>query len=155
MVWRLPRKQWEQNKGEGNRKALRKVVQEGRPPGVLAYVDDQPIGWCAIAPRSVYVTLERSRVLRPIDDKPVWSVSCLFIARDHRRKGLSSKLLRAAVKFAKSQGATVVEGYPVQPYSEKMPAAFAWTGLLACFERAGFKEAARHSKSRPIVRKRA
>ena len=76
MAWRRPRKQWEANKGDG-RRAFRKIVRDGGEPGVLAYSGDQPIGWCAIAPRQVYITLERSRVLKPVDDQPVWSISCL------------------------------------------------------------------------------
>ena len=106
----------------------------------------------------MYVALERSRVLKPVDDQPapgVWSISCLFIARPHRRKGVSSKLIRAAAKFAKSRGAKIIEGYPVEPYTDAMPDAFAWTGLPESFARAGFKEVARRSKSRPIVRKHA
>ena len=155
MSWRLPRGQWHKSKAEGNRKALRKIVKSDEQPGVLAYVGVEPIGWCAVAPRQVYVALTSSRVLKPIDDQPVWSISCLFIKREFRRKGVSVRLLREAVKFAGRCGAKIVEGYPVIPYTKQMPAAFAWTGTLAAFEKAGFKQAARPSKARPIMRKRA
>lgn len=154
MAWRLPRKQWEQGKGKGNRKAFRRIVKHGDQPGVLAYHEGQPIGWCSVAPRQVYLTLERSRVLKPVDDRPVWSISCLFIARPYRRQGVSVQLLRAAVKFARSQGATIVEGYPVEAYAARMPDAFAWTGLVPAYRKAGFREAVRRSKSRPIMRKK-
>lgn len=157
MTWRLPKKVWtagKSNNGAGNRRAFKKLVESEDSPGVLAYAGDEPVGWCAVAPRQVYVALERSRVLKPIDDQPVWSVSCLFIARPWRRCGIASRLLDAAAKFAKSRGAKIVEGYPVEPYSDKIPDAFAWTGLPASFERAKFVEVARPSRTRPIMRRK-
>lgn len=156
MAWRLGRKEWESgkaNNGAGNKRRLKSLVESDTPPGVLAYAGDEPVGWCAIAPRQTYVALERSRVLKPIDDQPVWSISCLFITRAWRRRGVSAKLLDAAVRYAKSRGARLVEGYPVEPYSDKIPDAFAWTGIPASFVRAKFKEVARPSKSRPIMRR--
>ena len=91
-------------------------------------------------------------MLRPIDDAPVWSVSCLLVARAYRRRGVSVALLRAAATFAGAHGAQIVEGYPVVPYAERIPDAFAWTGTLAAFLAAGYEEVARGSPSRPIVR---
>jgi GNAT superfamily N-acetyltransferase len=110
------------------------------------------VAWCAVAPREVYVQLARSRVLKPIDAEPVWSVSCIFVTRAHRRRGVSVAVLRAAGEFAASQGARIVEGYPVEPYSAKMPDAFAWTGTVAAFRAAGYEEVARGSAKRPIMR---
>lgn len=156
MAWRLPKREWLANKadhGAGNRRALKKIVDTGEPPGVLAYAGDEPVGWCAVAPRTVYVALERSRSLRPVDDRPVWSVSCLFIAKAWRRRGVAARLLDAAAKFARARGARILEGYPVEPYSEKMPDVFAWTGITASFLKAGFREVARHAPSRPIMRR--
>ena len=152
MTWRLPRARYESGKGAGNRAAFRRRVRAGPPPGVLAYVNGEPVGWCAVAPRSEYDYLARSRVLRPLDDRPVWSVSCLFVAGPYRGRGLSVKLLRAAVEMAGKAGAEIVEGYPVIPYAARMPAAFAWTGTLAAFREAGFQEVARGSPKRPIMR---
>ena len=149
---RLPAAQWERQKGAANRAAFRRVVDEGPPPGVLAYADGAPVGWCAVAPREVYVRLERSRSLRRIDAEPVWSISCLFVARPQRRTGVSVALLRAAVEFARGQGARIVEGYPVEPRTDSMPDVFAWTGTASAFRAAGFVEAARGSPSRPIMR---
>jgi len=130
-----------------------RVSGAARTLGLYAHYDGQPVGWCAVAPREAYSFLERSRVLKPVDEKPVWSVSCLFVLRPYRRRGLSARLLRAAVEFAGRRGAKIVEGYPVEPSMEKMPDAFAWTGLPASFRRAGFKEVARRSKTRPIMRR--
>jgi GNAT superfamily N-acetyltransferase len=154
MVWRRPRAAWERGKGSGNRDAFRRIVRTGPPPGVLAYAGGEPVGWCAVAPREAYVQLERSRVLKRIDAEPVWSVSCLFVTRTWRRRGLSVALLRAAGDFAASQGARIVEGYPVEPSSGTVPDAFAWTGTAAAFRSAGYEEVARGSPKRPIMRLR-
>jgi GNAT superfamily N-acetyltransferase len=152
MTWRLHTKEFNENKGEGNKILLRKIVYNDERPGIIAYVDNEPAGWCAAAPREIYVKLEKSKVLAPVDDKKVWSVSCLFIARKFRRQGLSTELLKNVIKLCKERGAKILEAYPVEPYSEDMPAAFAWTGIPASFERAGFKEVARRSRTRPIMR---
>lgn len=152
MVWRLPRAIFDQQKGEGNRAALQALVAAGESPGILAYLGEAAVGWCAIAPREVYPALARSRVLRPLDAQPVWSVTCFFVARQVRGQGVSVQLLQAAVAFAAARGATLVEGYPMVPQNETMPAAFAWTGTLSAFLQAGFTEAARHSEKRPIMR---
>jgi GNAT superfamily N-acetyltransferase len=153
MYWRLRRSEFERNKGEGNRRALRRLVAQGRPAGVLAYDGEHPIGWCAIAPREDFPVLQRSRVLARIDDRPVWSAPCFFIDKSRRRRGLTPKLLRAAVAYAGAAGARIVEGYPIDPRNREVPAVFAWTGLARAFERAGFKEVLRRSPTRPIFRK--
>jgi GNAT superfamily N-acetyltransferase len=152
MFWRRPRKEFDAGKGAGNKSALRRIVTAGEKPGILAYDGKEPIAWCAVAPRERYVALERSRILKPVDARPVWSISCLFIMRPYRRKGVSAQLLRAAVDFAAKQGARVVEGYPVEPSMEKMPDPFLWHGIPSAFKAAGFKEVLRRSKSRPIMR---
>jgi len=152
MWWRLPRAEWNRGKGAGNRRALRRIVEKGGAPGILAYEGGRPVGWCAIAPREAYTVLERSRTLKRLDDEPVWSVTCFFIDKDWRRRGLTVKLLDAACAHAKRKGARIVEGYPVDP-SGDYPAAWAWTGLRSAFESAGFREVARPSRTRPIMRR--
>lgn len=154
MAWRLPYAQYQARKGAGNRRLLRRRVQAGSPPGVLAYVDGKPAGWCSIAPREEFTFLSRSRVLSPVDTEAVWSVSCFFIARQYRRMGITVPLLRAAVELARKQGARIVEGYPVDPHHGKLPGAFMWTGVPKTFLHTGFKEVARRSKTRPVMRKR-
>ncbi len=151
MWWRIKRADWERNKGEKNRRAFRKIVEASAPTGVLAYLGAEPVGWCAVAPRNNYPVLAGSRILRPVDEQPVWSVTCFFIARRHRQIGLTSQLLRAAVNYASKKGAEIIEGYPLDP-GKNMPDAFAWTGLASAFRRAGFKEVARRSATRPIMR---
>jgi GNAT superfamily N-acetyltransferase len=150
--WRQPRSAFDANKGDGNRRLMLDIVTDGPPPGLLGYLGGEPVGWCAVASREEYPALARSRVLQPVDDKPVWSVSCLFVRKDQRRKGLSVQLLRAAVEHVKAEGGTVVEGYPVEPKKDEVPAAFAWTGLASAFRAAGFREVARRSDTRPIMR---
>lgn len=75
MWWRLAATKWRAQKGEGNRKAMRSLISDGQTPGLLAYADGQPVAWCAVAPRASYVRLASSRVLKPVDDHPVWSVT--------------------------------------------------------------------------------
>lgn len=153
MAWRLTRSAFERGKGAGNRRAFRQLVESDTQPGVLAYECSQPVGWCSVAPRTEFGTLARSRVLQPVDDRPVWSISCLFVARSHRRRGISVRLIDAAARFARKRGARVVEGYPVEPSQAKMPDVFAWTGVAAAYQKAGFHEVARRSKTRPIFRR--
>ena len=154
MWWRLPRPAWTAGKGEPNRRAFRERVREGPPPGLLAYRERRPVGWCAVTPREELPVLERSRNLKPIDDRKAWSVSCLFVHRDVRGEGVALALLDAAAGFARSLGATVLEGYPVDPLEgQRMPAAFVWTGTAELFLRAGFVEVARRARTRPIVRR--
>ena len=152
MCWRLKRSQFEKQKGAGNKKALKKIVAAGEVPGLLAYAGREPVGWCSVAPREAFPVLENSRILKRVDNQPVWSASCFFVARPYRRQGLSVKLLRAAVAYAKKKGARMVEGYPVEPKKSPMPDVFAWTGLASAFRRAGFKEVLRRSPTRPIMR---
>ena len=152
MTWRLTKSEFDASKGEGNRNKMKKLATSNEPIGVLAFDGDKPVGWCAIAPREKYRRLEKSRSLKPIDNRPAWCVSCFFIAREYRMKGLSVGLLKAAVDYAESFGADVIEGYPVEPKDKKMPDVFAWTGILSSYLKAGFVEELRYSPSRPIVR---
>jgi GNAT superfamily N-acetyltransferase len=152
MWWRLARAQWERGKGDANRRAFKRIVDSGEVPGVLAYAGRQAVGWCCIGPRESFPALGRSRILKPVDDRPVWSVVCFFIARPYRRRGVGLGLLKAAVRHARWKGAKMVEGYPVEPKKGIMPDAFAWTGLASTFQKAGFREVLRRSNTRPIMR---
>ena len=152
MWWRLSRSQFNKQKGVGNKKALKKIVASGEIPGILAYSNGEPIGWCSVAPRERFPVLERSRILKRIDEKPVWSVVCFFVAKPFRRKEVTIELLKAAIEYAKKCGAKIVEGYPVEPKKTKMPDVFAYTGLASAFRQAGFVEMLRRSDTRPIMR---
>jgi GNAT superfamily N-acetyltransferase len=154
MYPRLGRAEFQRGKGEGNRRAFRRLVQRRTVPGVLAYLGAEPVGWCAIEPRSEYRRLATSRVLAPVDEVPVWSIVCFFVARAHRGRGLTRRLIEAAVAHARRRGARVVEAYPVEPRKSPMPAVFAWTGLASAFRKTRFTEVARRSPTRPIMRRR-
>lgn len=152
MFWRMSRARFETEKGPGNKRAMKRLVTSGAVPGLLAYLDGAAVGWCAVAPRAEYPALQRSRLLKPLDDEPVWSVSCLFVAKPYRRRGISVELLKAAVEYVRRQGGRIIEGYPTEPRGKVVPDVFAWTGLASAFRRAGFRERARPSPTRPIMR---
>lgn len=152
MWWRITRTEFSRRKGLSNRHAFRRLVKAGHVPGLLAYAGGEPIGWCALGPRDTFPALDRSRVLKRIDEVPVWSVVCFFVSKPFRRQGVTGRLLRAAVKFARSRGARIVEGYPIDPKSRTYPEIFAFTGLVSTFRGTGFVEVARRSRGRPIMR---
>ena len=152
MTWRLSAKDFREKKGAGNKRGFKKIVEKGTPPGILAYSGNEAAGWISIAPRTEFVRLENSKVLAPIDDHPVWSVTCFFVRKDFRNQGLTIELLNAAAEFARKQGAKIVEGYPYE-VKEKLAPPFVWTGLRPSFKKAGFVEAARRSRTRPIMRR--
>jgi GNAT superfamily N-acetyltransferase len=152
MYWRLPRSRYDAGKGAPNKRALRSIVAAGKPSGLIGYRDQEPVGWIAVAPRPDYEGLGRSRILQPVDDQPVWSVTCFFIARKHRGTGVSVALLESAARHARRKGARILEGYPTEPRSGRMADVFAFTGTAAAFQRAGFREVARRSATRPIMR---
>jgi GNAT superfamily N-acetyltransferase len=152
MYWRLKRSEFNKKKGAGTRKLMHSLVNKGLRPGILAYSGKIPIGWCAVAPREEYLVLNNSGILRPVDDQPVWSIVCFFIRKEYRNQGISIALIRAAVDFVGQHRGSILEGYPVQPRKDTMPAVFAYTGLASAFLQAGFKEVARRSPTRPIMR---
>ncbi|HSB88581.1 MAG TPA: GNAT family N-acetyltransferase [Anaerolineales bacterium] len=149
----MPRKIYNRGAGAGNRRRLRRLVSEGPPPGLLAYDGDLPVGWVSFGPRTDFPVLENSRVLKRVDERPVWSVVCLFVDRRYRHQGVTVGLLGAAVEHARRRGARWIEGYPIDPAAGPIPAAFAFTGLAAAFLQAGFREVARRSPTRPIMRR--
>jgi GNAT superfamily N-acetyltransferase len=150
--WRLPRKEFDQQKGAANRESLLKIVTSGPPPGLLAYLKDEPVGWVCVGPREDFPVLERSRVLKALDDQPVWSVVCFFIAKSARNTGVSKALMKAALNYAKTHGGRIIEGYPTPTRYGRLPDAFVYTGLESVFEAAGFTVAVRRGKGRAIWR---
>ncbi len=127
-------------------------MKAGHVAGLLAYAGAAPVGWIAIEPRSAYPRLARSRVLAPVDERPVWSITCFFVARSHRGKGLTRTLVEAAVRHARSRGGRIVEAYPVDPGGDVSDARM-YHGAASTFRALGFEEVARRSRTRPIVRK--
>ena len=153
MYYRLSKADFQKGKAnEGNKKAIKEIIWEGKPVGLVALLKDKPIAWCAFAPREDFIKLEKSRIHKRIDNKDVWSIPCLFIDKHYRRSGVSVQLLKGAIKYAKGVGIKIIEAYPAIPTQDKIPDSFAWVGLYKSFERAGFKVVDRKSKNRPMVR---
>lgn len=142
-----------------NRALLRRLAgREDIAPGLVALRDGRAVGWVSLGPREEFARLEHSKVLARVDDRPVWSIVCFVVSRTQRGRGVATALLDAAVAYARAHGATLVEGYPVQTDGQRIPSAWAYTGTLPMFERAGFRVATSRraspgTRSRPIVRR--
>ena len=142
MFWRESRQEFSvncRNKGEGNRQAMRALVDTGVVPGILGYRENIPLVWCSIAPREDYASLERSRNLKRLDGQPVWSIVCFYIAKSARNSGLMTTAIHAAVEHARSNGAHIVEAYPNDIHSRRSPGDL-YMGNLSAFLNAGFVE---------------
>lgn len=149
MRWRLASTAFQRSTKEERVEALATLVQRDIPVGVLGYADDEPVAWCTVAPRETYEALERSRTLARLDDKPVWAVACFFVDRRFRRQGVMFALLEAAVEYARSRGARIVEGYPVDPGARL----YTYMGSPATFRRAGFHDASPEGSTRLVMRR--
>ena len=147
MRWRLTSSEYRRSTKESRVAALDDCVQQGMPIGVLAYDGDKPIGWCSIAPRETYGALERFRALPRLDDARVWSVVCFFVDARSRRDGLTLGLLKAAVAYARSLGAAIVEGYPVEPGK-----IYTYMGSPETVRKAGFKDVTPPGQERRVMR---
>ena len=153
MYYRLSKTDFREGKSEdGNKNAMKELVRENKPAGILGIYDGQAIAWCAFAPREDFIKLEKSRVHKRIDDEMVWSIPCFFIDKNFRRNGVSVALLKGVINYAKGVGIRIIEAYPTIPTQEKLPDSFAWIGLYKSFERAGFEIVDRTSRNRPMVR---
>lgn len=140
------------HRGDGNQSIQKSIVEAGTIPGLLAFLDGIPVGWIAMEPRENYPGLTRSRILKPVDESKVWSITCFYVHKKFRDRGVSTSLISAAVKFAVEHGASIVEGYPTDTQNDRMPAPFVYTGLASSFRQAGFEEVIRRSPKRPIMR---
>jgi len=134
-----------------NRAALKKLVDAGRPPGLIGYRGRTPVGWVSLGPREEYARLARSPVMKAVDDRPVWSVICFVVPSEYRGEGVARALLEGAVAYARKHGATLIEAYPVDRPGRASDEAM-WFGAKSMYDRAGFREVARRKPERPIVR---
>jgi GNAT superfamily N-acetyltransferase len=148
MYWRIGRAIRKRPRAE-NRAAFRNVVKFGPPPGLLAFDGDMAVGWCQLTPREALPWLDRTWRLSRVDDVPIWSLSCFYVRKGYRRRGITAALIAAALKVAKSAKAPALEAYPLD--AEQTPSA-SGTGYASTFARAGFKTVARRVPSRPIMR---
>ena len=153
MYYRLKKADFVEGKANhGNKEAIKQLVFENKPTGILGFYEGQPIAWCAFAPREDFMKLEKSRVHKRIDKKPVWSIPCFFIHKNFRRQGVSVEILKGVIDYAKNNQIEIIEAYPTIPTKEPLPDSFAWIGLYKSFEIAGFEIVDRTSKNRPMVR---
>lgn len=138
LSYRLPNKEFSALTGPERPRRLRRFAEEGPAPGVIAYVDGQPAGWCSVAPRAGHHRLVHSRTIPTLDGEPVWSVVCIVVRSPFRGQGLSRRLLDGAVEHARLHGAPALEAYPIDPMGGRVNSAFAYVGTTGLFESAGF-----------------
>ncbi|RSM88629.1 N-acetyltransferase [Kibdelosporangium aridum] len=154
MHWRLSIGEFMESRGEGNKKTMKRLAQRKQPPGVIVYEDDAPVAWCSIGPRAEFPRLERSPILKNVDDKPVCAIACIYVEKKHRGSGMQSAIIDAICDYAASAGYKTAEGYPVEPAESKRAGADnAMTGIASSFVKAGFDEIARPRKDRPVMRR--
>jgi GNAT superfamily N-acetyltransferase len=151
--WRLPHREFGAMSDEQRRRRMRLVVRRSETPGLLGYADGEPVAWVSLGPRADFAALEASRLFRPVDDRPVWSVVCFVVRRDHRRQGWMRRLLRAAAAYAAQHGATLLEGYPLECENRKLSGDSGYTGVASTFRAEGFHEVARPRPDRPVMRR--
>jgi GNAT superfamily N-acetyltransferase len=134
-----------------NKQAMCDLVSSGTVPGLIGYADGEPAGWISLGPREQYHKLRRSPVMKPVDDTPVWSVVCSYVAKPHRGQGMQHRLLEAAIDYARGQGAQVLEAYPIDKAERSHPD-FMFFGSRGLYEAAGFAEVVRRSPTRVVMR---
>ena len=136
-------------RGQRARSDLRKLTDAGDvPPGLVGYRGRQPVGWISLGPREDFRRLERSPVMKAVDDAKVWSIVCFVVPSEFRGQGIAHELLRGAIAWARKQKVKILEAYPVVE-GESL-----WFGTAGMFEAAGFQEVARRRPDRPVMRLR-
>ena len=151
MYWRIGRAYAMRPRSE-NRADFKQIIEQGPPPGLVAMDGEVAVGWCQVTPRSAIPFIERKRFLAGVDGQDAWSISCFYIRRGYRRRGVSAALIEAAIAMAAEAGAGALEAYPID---NDTPGATsnAFTGIASTFRRAGFREVARRSAARPVMRR--
>ena len=157
MFWRLDRADFKKLRGGGTREILHQMTDQKQEPGLITYVDGKAAGWCSVGPRENYVALENSRILKRVDDQPVWSIVCFFVDKSFRKQNLMAEMLRGAVAYAKKHGAKIVEGYPIDMQTEKLAgqklSSYAgYMGIASAFREVGFVKVDHASETQLIMR---
>jgi ribosomal protein S18 acetylase RimI-like enzyme len=155
--YRVRGRSWSNSTPADNRALIGELADRALAPGLVGYGDDGVLGWVSLGPREDYERLAYSKVLAPIDDRPVWSIVCFVVGRQSRGQGIAGALLDAAIDHARASGATTLEAYPTDTDGDRVPSANLFKGTLSMFLRAGFTVVARRqanatSAPRPIVR---
>ena len=148
MYWRIGN-DYRKRPRAANKATFCELVKSGPPPGLLAFDSDLAVGWCQLTPRDALPWLDRTWRLRRVDDLPVWSLSCFYVRKGYRKRGVTSALIAAALDAAKRAGASALEAYPLD---SNLTSSSSDTGYASTFARVGFKVVARHVPSRPIMR---
>jgi hypothetical protein len=152
MFWRLPRSQFYRDAYETNKKAMQAIVTSGHVPGLIFYRNNEPAAWISVGKRADFPSLQRSRVLAPVDEQAAWAIVCYYVPRRNRGHGWLLPMTRAACEYAKAQGAWIIEAYPMV-HAGKMSASNAYMGVSSVLEKTGFVEVLRRSPYHPILRK--
>lgn len=157
MNWRLKRSLFKELDGESRKAELRNLTYADHVPGILAYQNNVAVGWCSVGPREEFAALETSRILKRIDDQPVWSIVCYYVNKTTRRSGLMAALLRGAVAYAGQQGARIVEGYPIDMQTpllagQRLTSFSGYMGVASVYREVGFVEVGRASETQLIMR---
>lgn len=152
MYWRLAKKEFYSISAEERKEKMEHIVESGEIPGILAFFENDPIGWCSIAPRSVFPGINGTRIFSPVDNEPVWSIVCFYVDRRYRRRGVTSELIREALSYASRKGAKIVEAYPIDVEGQYRYPSAAYTGFLSAFLKIGFVVVSRRSEKHPMVR---
>ena len=152
----LSNKDWNETTAPQRTEMFRAEIDDGPPPGIIAYVDGEAAGWIRIGPRTKQARVPRTRIIaaastEPFDDESVWAVTCFVVRREHRGAGLNLELLRAAVDYARESDARLIEGYPVDTHGEKQRANDLFHGTVATFLAAGFSETTELKPGRTLV----
>lgn len=151
-MWnRLPKKEFDEGKGEANKTRMREIV-EYSVPGIILYYENEPVGWLSLVDRDKAVALNRSKIYARIDNEPVVSITCIFARKGFVGKGITEQLLIAAIDYARNNGIKILEGYPLDTKGKKTIANFVYSGFYSTYIKVGFEEVARRSDSKPIMR---
>jgi len=145
MVWRRSAAEAKHHDGESRRRQMMARLDADTPVGLLAYAGAEPVGWVSIAPRETYRTLGGPPAA---PGESVWSLACFFVPRRLRGRGMTRRLIAAAVDHARENGATVVEAYPV----EVAAPSYRFMGFVPTFAAAGFVEVGRAGNRRHVMR---
>lgn len=148
MYWRIGAS-YRKRPPDENKVDFQEIVESGPPPGLLAFDGDLAVGWCQVTPRDELPYLDRTWRLKRVDDVPVWSLSCFYVRKGYRKRGVTSALIAEAVNLARQAGALALEAYPLD--ADLTPSTSS-TGYASTFARAGFKTITRHVPPRPIMR---
>lgn len=153
LYYRLSAGDYSRTSVQARAEYMRERVEASPAPGMLAYADSKPVGWCGLGPRSQLQRLQRSRTIPAVDDLPVWSVVCFLVRPGFRRKGIAHALLAGAVRYARAEHAVGLEGYPVDPGGRRIDTTFAYVGTTGLFEAAGFRRVTQtQSRSAGLLR---